>query len=436
LSATDADSGHVLFVTDDRESSERLARWISATGLEVVLLSGAETFFMDAGDDESVSLIVTDFDTDDPSARSLLDRLLAGDLFRSVPQLHVFRDLALLRQLRQATPGLAAVSVPAPPVAEDFQARVRLGAEIGRLRRESARHSIRDALTGLFNRRYLLLRLDEEFSRARRYRTPLTLVFFDVDGLKEINDAHGQIGGDAVLRKLAPLIRGQVRREDVLGRFGDGEFGVVLAGNRFRGAAVLANKVRTEVEELMVAHAGREIQVRLSVGISTYPDNQTIASADDLVRCAENALHEAKSRGGNRVFIDEGVHRKERRIILVADPDPDLLDLTEDLLSLDDFRVVKAGSARTALETLRFRRPDLMVLDLGMADEEGGQLLVEKIQQLVPGTRFPVIGLSNDPAADPDKLLRLGVDRLITKPFSLSLLRSAARELLDAYRAT
>jgi len=434
LSLTDPANGHVLLLCDDRPQSERLSRWITTAGHEVVVLAGREKFLMDEGDDLKVNLVVTDLDSDDPSVRALLERLLGGDLFRAIPQLHVFRDLALMDSWRQQNPALSAFSLPSPPSAEDFQARVRLAAEIGRLRRDIARHSTRDALTAAANRRYLLLRLDEEFSRARRYRTPLSLVLIDIDRLKDVNDRHGQAVGDAVIRRVGELIRGQVRREDVMGRMGEDVFGVVLPGNRYRGAAILANKIRTEAEETVLSHASAELPIRLSCGISTYPDNRAIKTSDDLIGTAETALREAKSRGGNRVFIDEGVLRKERPIVLVADADLHLLDLAEDLLSLDDFRVVKAGNAKTALETLRFRRPDLLVVDLAMIDQDDGMTLIERVQRLFPGSRFPIIGLSADPAADPERIARLGVDRFITKPFSVSLLRSAARELLDAYR--
>jgi len=429
-----SDEGHVLLITDDRTGSERLSRWIATAGYEVVVLSGAETFLMSEGDDDRVTLVVTDLDSDDPAVSTLFQRMLSGDLFRRVPQLHVFRDLSLLNSWRQAHPSRAAFSLPGPPEAEDFQARIRLAAEIGRLQRDLARHSIRDGLTDFFNRRYLLLRLDEEFSRARRYRTPLSLVFIDIDHLKDINDAHGQTAGDAVIRRVGALIREQVRREDVMGRIGEDVFGVLLPGNRCRGAAVLANKIRTEAEEASLSHDGAEIAIRISAGISTFPDNQALASPDDLVRTAENALREAKQRGGNRVFIDEGALRRERQVVLVADADGDLLDLTEDLLSLDEFRVVKAPDATVALETLRFRRPDLLVLDLGMSDPEGGVPLIETVQRMFPESRMPIIGLSSDPQADPERVQRLGVDRFITKPFSVSLLRTAARELLEVYR--
>ena len=434
MNLSDPTAGHVLLVCDDRPQSDKLSRWIARAGYEVVVLSGAEKFLMHEGDDLRVQLVVTDLDSDDPDARVLLDRLLSGDLFRVVPQLHVFRDLELMSNWRLANPALAPYALASPPSAEDFEARLRLAAELGRLQRALALHTARDPLTSLFNRRHLLLRFEEEFSRARRYRTPLSIALFDIGRLKEVNAAHGQAAGDAVIRRVGELIRAQVRREDVVGRMGGDVFGVALPGNRYRGAAILANKIRTDAEEASISHGGVEIAVRVSCGISTYPDNRAIKTTDDLVATAEAALREAKARGGNRVFIDEAVLRMERRIVLVVDADTHLLDLAEDLLSLDDFRVVKAESAHAALLTLTAERPDLLVLDLGMVDPEGGVALIEKVQHIYPTRRFPIIGLSNDPDADPDVFARLGVDRFITKPFSVSLLRSAARELLEAPR--
>ena len=426
--------GNVLVFTSDRESGDRLCRWIAGAGEEPVLLSGPERFLVDRGDDESVDLLVTDLDTDDPSSRALFDRLLSGDLFARVPQIHVIRDLALRQDMERRNPALSSVWILNPPEAGEFQTRVRLSAEIGRLRREHQRSAVRDPLTGLYNRQHLHHRLEEEFSRSRRYRSPLSFVLFDIDHLKSINDALGQTSGDSVIHQVAEVLRHQVRKEDILGRTGEESFGTILPGNRYRGAAVFASKVRTHTEEILLRHEGTSFQVRVSAGISSYPDNRSIHAAEDLVRATENALSEAKTRGGNRVFIDEAVLRHERRVILVADADRTLLDLAEDLLSMDDYRVLRADSSRTVIEALRYRRPDLLVLDLRMADAEGGVPLIEKIQEIFPGSRIPIIGLSSDPSADPERLTHLGVDRFITKPFSLSLLRSVARELLDAYR--
>ena len=420
-------------MTDDPAGARQLAAWIAKTGLEVVSVAGGESPAIDE-DDDTLALVVTDLNTDDPRSRALVESLAGGALFRTTPKLHVFRDLTLLRAMRAQDPALEPMTIPAPAQAEEFQARVRLAVEIGRLEHLLARHSVRDGLTGLTNRRYLLLRLEEEIARARRYGTPVSLVLFDIGHLKEINDGHGQTAGDAAIRHVGRILRRYVRRGDAMGRLGADVFGVVLAGSRHRGAAVMANKIRTEAEEADLEHEGTTFAMRLSAGISTFPDNKTITSADDIVRVAEDAVRRAKSRGGNRVFIDEGVIRQERRVILVADPDAELLELAEDLLTLDDFRVVKAGTSRAALEAMRFRLPDLAVVEMGMRERDGGPPLLERIQELYPGSRFPIVGLLRDGSADPDALHRLGVDRFITKPFSLSLLRSAARELLESYK--
>jgi diguanylate cyclase (GGDEF)-like protein len=424
--------GNALVLTTDEETGEQLRRWVEAAGERAVLLSGAEKFLMARGDDETIDLLVTDLDTDDPASRTLIDRLVRGDLFAGVPQLHLFRDARLREALLQAGASFATTSLPSPPDAAEFQARVRLAGEVGRLRRELQRHSIRDPMTGLFNRRYLLLRLEEEFSRARRHRTALSLALFDVDHLKQINDAFGQVAGDSVIRGVARTIRGCVRKEDVLGRIGEEAFAVVLPANRYRGAATFANKVRTDTEGFLSRYDHDNAQVRISAGISSFPDNAGVQTPDDLIRMAENALAQAKARGGNRVFIDEGALRHERPVVLVADADEALLDLAEDLLGLDDLQVLRAPSAQAALDALRFRRPDLLVLDVALAEEESGTTLMERVQALAGDGRLPVVGLSGDPGRDTEELQRLGMDRYITKPFSLTVLRSLVRELLDA----
>jgi diguanylate cyclase (GGDEF)-like protein len=429
---SDPAAGNVLVVSDDRETSKRLGRWIAAIGERPVLLSGAAKALLDNGDDEIVDLVVTHLDTTDPSGLALLRRLIAGELLSGVPRLHVFPDAALRETMVARDPSLELCSLGPRPKMREIQARVRLASEIGRLRRELSRTSIRDPMTGLINRRYLIHRLEEEFARARRYRWVLSIVMFDIDQLREINDAHGQDTGDAVIRLVGEVLEARVRKEDVVGRAGEESFCVLLGNNHYRGAAVFASNVRTEIARRVPDAVGEDVHLRISAGISSYPDNGSIQDAEGLLRAAESALDEAKARGGNRVFIDEAVLKSEKRLILVVDPDHRLLELAEDLLSLDDYRVVLSDSPATAMETLRFRRPDLLVVDLQLSDN--GSPLIEKIHGRYPGERFPTVGLSRDPDTDPEHLQRLGVDRFITKPFSLSLLRSVVRELLDSYK--
>jgi diguanylate cyclase (GGDEF)-like protein len=424
-------AGDVLVIARDRERDEDVRAALECTGRRVTALSCAECALLERGDSDELDLLVTAFEPADAASSTVLERLLSGDLFPGVPRLHVCASASVRDSFLGRGVDAAHVLVD-PEERKDLAMRARLLAEIGGLARSLAMASSVDPLTGLFNRRYLMQRLDEEMSRARRYRTSLSLVLVDIDRLKDINDARGQAAGDSAIRSLSQLVRSHIRKEDVVGRTGEESYGVVLPGNRYRGAAVLANKIRTEVEQLLVPYRDEGLRMRVSAGISTFPDNPAIESADDLMSAAEDALAQAKSRGGNRVFIDEGALDRDQRFVLVADPDAALVDLAEDLLALDELRVIRADTARSALETLRFRRPDLLIVDLSLLKREPDVDLLERASELYPGKRVPVVGLGRDPGADPDKLQLLGVDRFLTKPFSLSVLRGLVRELIES----
>lgn len=431
MSTSPLPRGHTLVITDDRAVGQRLARWVASAGERPVVVSGAETVLMTEGDDAAIDCVVADLDTDDPAAKELLQRLLSRNLFPRVPHLHLFRDPSLRADVVARYPSLSAHCLHAPPTADEFQARLRLVAEAGRLRRELEENSVRDPMTGVYDRRYVMLRLGEDYSRARRYRHPLSLVLFDVDQLRRINEAHGQGAGDAVLRRVAALLTAQVRKEDLVGRVGDDAFGVVLLGNRFRGAAVLANKVRNEAEDLEFIHRDARIEIRISAGVSSFPDSVEVHSAEGLMIRAEAALREAKLRGGNRVHIDEAAIENPKRVVLLAESDPALGDLAEDLLGLDDLEVARADDPNELFESLRFRKPEVLVLDLSLGSDAAE--LLDRIHALYPKDRFPIIGLSKPSEIDEDRLARLGVDRYLTKPFSLSVLRGMVREFLDSH---
>lgn len=423
--------GNVLVLTDDRERGAQLCRWVEGAEYRPVLLSGRERFLLDSGEDETIDLVVVDLETDSPEARAVVERLAGSTLLSGVPQLHVFRDAALLREWTDRGIVPPELALPSPPSPSEFASRLCLGAEIGRLRREVSRSTLRDPMTGLFNRKYFLHRLEAEISRARRHRSSVSLVLLDIDGLRRVNDAHGQRAGDAVIRRLADHLRAQVRREDVLARTGEGAFGILLCGNRFRGGAVLANKLRTDVEGMRLPHEDAEEHVRVSLGVSSFPDNRSVVSPDDLVRRAEGALREAKARGGNRVHVDEGALQGTRRTVLFVDEDVSLPAAAGDLLALDEIRVVSVASAEEAIARLREGRPDLLVVDLATVGAERESGFLARVSTLHPGGRFPILALSRDPAADPARLHAIGVDRFLTKPFSVSVLRGMAVELLE-----
>jgi diguanylate cyclase (GGDEF)-like protein len=160
--------------------------------------------------------------------------------------------------------------------------------------------SVRDPLTGIFNRDHFGERLRAELAFARRHQTEVSLVMFDIDHFKRINDTHGHQAGDRVLISLARAIADSVRIEDVLARYGGEEFVLILRNIDLEGAAAVAERLRRVVAALSVHHEGREIQVTASFGCASLttcaePDGQALIAAADV------RLYEAKGAGRNRV---------------------------------------------------------------------------------------------------------------------------------------
>ena len=169
-----------------------------------------------------------------------------------------------------------------------------------RLRETLRDQSIRDALTGLYNRRYMEETLDRELRRAERKQRTLGVILIDVDHFKNYNDALGHEAGDALLRGLADFFRVQVRREDIVCRFGGEEFTLLMPEASTEIARERAEALRERVKELRVEHRGLPLgSVTLSFGVAVYPEHGT--TAEDLFRSADAALYRAKASGRDRV---------------------------------------------------------------------------------------------------------------------------------------
>ena len=159
-------------------------------------------------------------------------------------------------------------------------------------------NSVKDALTGCFNRAHTLEILDGELSRARRSNSPLSVIMFDVDAFKKINDGHGHTCGDAVLAAVGQRIRQVLRRSDVRCRYGGDEFLVVLPETGEAGALRVGEWLRTEIEQIQV-HSPDRVSPTISVGVATAHAGEMTGAA--LVDRADRALYEAKAAGRNCV---------------------------------------------------------------------------------------------------------------------------------------
>ncbi|MBK9031854.1 MAG: sensor domain-containing diguanylate cyclase [Myxococcales bacterium] len=161
-----------------------------------------------------------------------------------------------------------------------------------------------DGLTGLFVRRYFDARVDEEIERARRYDQAFSIVMIDIDDFKHLNDTHGHLIGDRVLREVAAAVKGELRGVDTAARYGGEELVIILPRTELVAALSLAERIRVRIAErrIAVTSDGPVLSVTASFGIATYPDSG-LGSAEDLVRRADRALYRAKRSGKNRVEL-------------------------------------------------------------------------------------------------------------------------------------
>ncbi len=159
--------------------------------------------------------------------------------------------------------------------------------------------SVRDGLTGILNRRALDIRMRDEFARFRRYGSPLSLAMLDVDHFKRVNDTHGHLGGDEVLRRVSALVAAEIRDVDILGRYGGEELAMVLPAVDARGAAVVSERVRRVIEATPIAFMDATITVTVSIGVTEARPATT--DVNGLIAEADEALYACKRGGRNRV---------------------------------------------------------------------------------------------------------------------------------------
>ena len=177
----------------------------------------------------------------------------------------------------------------------------RLQDQLEEKNRELEQLSISDGLTGLYNHRHMHELLQEEYERSGRTGEPLSVVMFDLDRFKEVNDTHGHQAGDRVLQELADILRETAREIDKLGRYGGEEFMVILPDSDAEAGVTFAERVRRNVEnQRFDIQAEQPLSMTISAGVSTYP-NDAPEGPRRLVYYADRALYSAKHSGRNRV---------------------------------------------------------------------------------------------------------------------------------------
>jgi diguanylate cyclase (GGDEF)-like protein len=159
--------------------------------------------------------------------------------------------------------------------------------------------TIVDGLTGVNNKRYFLEYLEREMGRCHRYGRPLTLMMFDIDFFKKINDVHGHLAGDYVLRELAQTVKRMVRKEQCFARYGGEEFALVVPEDGLEKARIFAEKIRRTIEEKHFSFENQDIPVTLSIGVADMTQDMT--DPFQFIKVADANLYKAKKTGRNRV---------------------------------------------------------------------------------------------------------------------------------------
>src|SRR5579872_361095 len=171
-----------------------------------------------------------------------------------------------------------------------------------RLRENLRDQSIRDPLTGLFNRRFMQESLEREIIRSRRKNHPLSLLFLDIDHFKRFNDTFGHDAGDFVLQSVADVLRNYFRGDDVACRCGGEEFAVILPESLAHDAASRADGLRNELRELKLQHRNTRLgPISVSVGVAAFPEHSS--TSEELLKVADQCLYQAKTSGRDRVIM-------------------------------------------------------------------------------------------------------------------------------------
>ncbi|GJM26490.1 MAG: hypothetical protein DHS20C16_29050 [Phycisphaerae bacterium] len=210
-----------------------------------------------------------------------------------------WKKIELLARLKA---GIRTLNLESTLAAEQ-RATHKTNAELAGLNEKLTRMATTDELTGLYNRREAMSRLNEYWSMARRNSTPLSCIAIDIDHFKKCNDTHGHDAGDVVLRETARVMRRGARAGESVFRMGGEEFLVLCPGSTANMAEQGADRIRQMVEENLVAHEDLRHKVTISCGVAEISDS--MKNYEELLKIADQALYEAKSAGRNRVVLGQ-----------------------------------------------------------------------------------------------------------------------------------
>ncbi len=285
--------------------------------------------------------------------------------------------------------------------------------------------STTDALTGVYNRGYMIDRLNLEFKRASRNHEPLSCLMIDLDHFKQINDTYGHSFGDIVLRAVSTRIKDLIRETDIFGRYGGEEFLILLPNTSLDGAAYLAEKLRHGLESERISHDYFSLLVTASFGAASteLPD---VITSDHLLQLSDRALYRAKESGRNRVCVEhlkeheeneeEASHdepeQQDTSLIDLVTNDPDNSEICRKLQQCKRFHLNIHHGSEAFLDAFRKHDPRLVLVDV--LNTECNHLdFCRKIKEHVRDFFIPIVLVNSDEQIpDPRDLADAGVTEI------------------------
>jgi len=303
-------AGMTALVVDDNQGLRRMvAACLQRIGLAIIEAeNGRQAYDFFTKNPKRIDLAIVDFDMP----------VMRGDEFiHLIRQLPEGEHLPLFTLSSSSGPKVvlhmfragATDYLVKPFPAEELLARVKVHLQLRRhlqsleeVNRNLYEKAVNDKLTGLCNKHYFQEVFEEMFARARRTRTDISCLFFDLDFFKKVNDTCGHDFGDYVLKTVGALVKNNVRCGDLAARFGGEEFVIALPNTSLDNAMLVAEKIRTRIAGHPFNYQGQQWSVTVSIGVSSLVNNEP-ESALSLLQFADKALYLAKNSGRNRVFF-------------------------------------------------------------------------------------------------------------------------------------
>ncbi len=304
----------VLVVEDSKAQRDALVEILTARGYDVSSVGGGFDALR-ALKSNPPEVVILDVMLDDMDGYSVCRWLRLGEATRDI----VVIMLTVKGEVKERVEGLhvgADDYIPKPYEPEELEARMyaalrsrnarldlrQRNAELEGLLTKTEHLAMTDALTGVFNRRRFGDVLHREWASARRYGHPLSLLLFDVDRFKAVNDSGGHQAGDETLRNIAQILAHSIREVDVCARYGGDEFVLLLPHTPADRAVLVGERATASLVKARTAWKGEARGVGLSIGISSSEDT-TIETDSSLVEAADRALYDAKRQGGGRIVV-------------------------------------------------------------------------------------------------------------------------------------